>query len=817
MNRLIDDIRYAFLRLKKDWKFSFACIFCLSVGIASTVSIYTVLRSIVFAPLPFAEPDSLVMIRTKNVQRRHSPGGACAHDFFEWRNQLTSFESLAAYRLNRFDFPNEMGGYDRALGFEVSEDFFQVLRIRPHLGTTFKEMPSKSRRRIMLSTNLWQSMMRGKAEAIGEPIKVNTWMNWPEVGSIGFNLVGVLPANLKYLPSGAFFSNDTVGPDANLAYCIPMNEHQLGSRTWREWQVIGRLKPGVSLEQAQEEVKLVADRVAQSYPDSHKDWSAKVVTLSQHIYGDVRPIVMIMFAASCLVMTIACGNASQLMSVRFARRQSELAIQSAVGASPIQLCRQLGMEATIIATSSGFIGFALAMRCSQMIFDAIPAGIPKPLNSGVDLTVVVYALLASFASVFVISLVPMRKLFSNQLLRSLSQSGRTATQSKNLVRFSNYIVVASLFSSCVLLVAFAMLLYRMRALTETELGFQPDNRLTVTISLPQAKHEWNHNSRFCNQVIENVSHIPGVISAGSIAGLPMGNFGFDCRVFVEGKPAERIQDLPRSYIRVVTDDYFRTMGIPLLKGRLFEPPDSVGEIGGNRTVVISQSIAEYGWPGEDPIGQRMKTVDAIPWMEVVGVVADVRHTASEEVTFDVYYPEKLFPQPQITLIVHVDGAPGNWIDSVRKEVLKADPDAYISQIHSMNEVIARSQALPRFILALVSTLAISGGLLALTGIYLNTVFSVSGRQREMEIRVICGATPWHVILHILGGIGRVVLVGLSIGVLCSYVVFMGRAIQHSEQESIAFSLVAVPLILGAAAVIACISVATKIAFERRLR
>ncbi len=816
MNGLGDDVRMGLIRLVRDWKYTFTASVCLAAGTAAVISVFTIVNLVILKLLPFHESDRLVMIRGFCPIENEEDAQTSIAEFLDWQSQCTTME-LAAFQLRQLDLA--VGDqYQRMIGFRVSDNFFTVLHAEPFMGLALDQtIGNGNLQQIMLSVDLWEQFFERDQHVVGNVVRINSWLTWPTPGSRGYELTGILPEDMRYLPSSSWlFNSNGYGPASRLQFCMPMD---IARATWRDFRsvdAIGRLKQGVTREEAQAEMELIAARLEVDYPDSNAGWSIRLVPLNEYAYRRVNQTLIASFIASSIVLLLACGTAAHLLLIRSGRRAAEMAIISAIGATPHRLGRQAVVEVVTLTVVACTIGLVLSAHAISILNSIAPGDIPSAVESRFEPAVITVTFLSAAVSCMVIGAMPLRRVLTHNLGALLSVATRTATQTTRAMKLLRGMVAFGVASSYVLLVAAGLLVLKMQHLMQVEPGFESDNRLTMTIALPEAKHEWNQNTSFCHDVMDGVRDLPGVLNVAAIQGLPMGRNKIGTDIFIEGKPLIRESDLPNTYIRVVTDDYFETMGIPVVRGRTFQPNDSIGEIGQTRVVIVNETMAEECWPGEDPIGRRLKTFEAGWWLEVIGVVGDVRSEGLDRPpVIDMYFPEKLFPQPHIVLVVETShNDPMALSGSTRSVIHQADPDAGITHVATMNDIIEQSQASDRYFAVLLATLAIVGTVLATFGILLTTLFSVSQRSRELAIRICCGATPRDIVTLVVMDQLKQVAIGIVLGgVLCFALV---NVVDLPWETARYFKVVAwtiVPASLAVLAVFASAIVAIRVALK----
>ncbi len=801
MSSWLSDFLFTLRLVRRDKWFAFATVTWLALGIASVTTLFSLLNA-VLKPLPYPNAHEIVMLRSLNRSLNLPRDSVSAPDFRDIRLQSTTLVDIVGFLLSRLDVPTD-GGYQRLRGFFVTPGFFKTLRTPPLLGVPFADARTTGvQREVIISAKLWRERFEGQSDVLGRTLLANSWATFPNPGSRAYTVSCVLPEDFRCLPAAIFFEPTGVGPADQLDFCSPLDMSRKLDRQWRDMEVIARLKPGVTLQEAQADMDLISGRLEQTYGSSNEGWTIDVVPLHEEVFGNVGPMLTVMFAAAIAVMLIACGNVGQLYLQRASRREAEFAVRAAMGASPFRLFRQLATETLLLILFAGSLGVALA----SVAIDALAANAPQNLpwlgEVPIDGGVLVFAATVTLISVLLVSLVPLWRVATPDLNRLLG-SGRTASGGTGESRVSNILLVSQLAVTFVLIAGAGVLFARFYELSETDPGFESSNRLSMTLSLPQATHEWNYNSTFCNRVLERVAALPGVRGTAAIQGLPIDGTTFECRVIAEGKPTIGRGEA-RGLIRVISDNYFHTMGIPLLRGRAFNPTDSIGQIGGNRTVIVNESLANRNWPDQDPIGRRFKVHPLAHWMEIVGVVADIRNGGMDaSITSDIYYPEKLYPQPHITLITRTDSDPISLADTVSDAVHEVDADAYITDVTTVDGVISESIAQRRYFMVLLGILATVAMVLAIGGAIVTTLHSVSRRSRELGTRIALGAEPHHVFVLVMKRSLSLLILGLATGGLAAFAVVPPLVTDWDSGSGVqVIAFAAAPLILGTVSVIA---------------
>jgi|GEM_PF-4220956 len=818
MSVLITVFQSAIWQLYQHRWTTLLCVASLAVSITLIASTASIVDHTLFRPMPFHEAYRLVMIRMDNPEENLFDDQVSVIDFADWELDCKTMD-ITAFNLGRIDLPYE-GGYERLIGLYVSPSFFDVLNIKPYLGQDFRDYHyTGNNEQIMLSPRVWRNHLQGDAMAMGNIVKINTWASWPDAGSLDYQLSGILPEGLRCVPSRVIFVDDQgIGVNRELDFVLPayLLTGSYDMRRFHGIDAMGRLKPGVTLAQAQAEMEVIVARLEQRFPQTNKGWRVRLVPMHEYVAGEVRPFVLATLLAAFLVFVIAIANVVHMLLVQYQQRQGEMAIRAAVGASPGAIFSQVFLEFALIVGLGFGLGIAAATWCTPALLSMAPdklRWLPTELSFNAILAA---AVLTGVAGLFIWWLA-LRRVVSPNLAPLLGASSQTSSADKGAMTALGRMTQIQLVATYFLIVAAGVLFLRIRQIASVDPGFEPKHRLAMSLSLPSAKYEWNHNSIFNHAVVERLRDVPGVINSAAILGMPMGNNPLVAQIVIEGRPQIRPGDLPPAFIRVITDDYFKTMGIPLIYGRMFEESDKIGEIAQNKTAIVSKSLAEKCWPGLDPIGRRFKPFDRAQWMEVVGVVGDVCSDGIERGrAIDIYYPEKLYPQSSPNLVVHTSIEPMAMAAAIRDAILEVDADANVTDIRTMESVIIDSQAERYFGLRLLSVLSAIGFGLALCGIIATASHSISRRANELLVRVACGASPTDILNLVVGE--QLKLVGIGLGAAILVAAMIGPSLGLSWKDEQLFrqlALVGVPCLLVAASLISSYLIAARAAFTTR--
>jgi len=468
-------------------------------------------------------------------------------------------------------------------------------------------------------------------------------------------------------------------------------------------------------------------------------------------------------------LLIACANVASLLIVRGIARQQEFAVRIAVGAGRWRLMRQLVTESVLLCMAGGVLGVLLSVWCVDAVRHFVPPDVPRLREVSVDVTVLLFSLGLSLVTGLLVGILPSFLAFRTDVNDTLKSGGRGSSAARSRKRWIGVLVACEVAVCLVLLTGSALLVQSFAAITRVDPGFRSDNLITMTVSLPQGKYEWKHNSEFCVELTSKLRLVPGVAAASAVRGVPTRETNFDVHLFIDGAPEIPRNERPHIRIRVVEPGFFEVMEVPLLAGRLFEPADSIGEIGHAPSILCNGTMARRHWPGESAIGKRICVVEAdYKKMEIVGVVGDVRFGGLvEEPWPEIYYPEALFPQSEFTLLVRTKIPPEQLMATVETLVREAEPDVVITDTESMNSVISKSLSKERFLVFLLSTFSLGAFLLSVTGHYGVVAYSVSQRRQEIGIRMALGAAMPSIVRMILAEGLLISSAGLIVGLVLS--------------------------------------------------
>ena len=740
MRGFSSDIRYALRTVKRGGISTAVAVLSLAVGVGANAAIFSVGYAMLAHPLPYPGADRLVMLRSTNPSHALLWTAAAPANLLDWQTQAKSFEAIAGYRWQTVDLT---GGdrSERLRGLRITPEFFQVFGVRL-MGETFNPSdPQRRRSEIIIGSSLWRRRFGSDAKLLGTVVDVNV-INLSRVGPTPYFVVGIALSDVHFLP----LSGDSdlgvsgIGIGDSVDFWVP-EFLDPAKRDVGDLDVIARLRPRVSLEQAQVEMDTISANLAAAHPETDNGLSVRVVPLRDQVLGGSRQVLLLLFACTGLVLLIACGNVAHLLLARATTRQKEVAIRAALGAARLRILRQFLAESALIALPAGAIGVALAYGSLVFLRPLIPADVPLAQDATVDSTVLLFTFTVASLTALITAVVPAFRVSSANPGDAMKREARISTAGRSRQRLVAILVASEVGMALVLLIATGLMVKSANRLRQIDPGFDTRNLLTMTISLPNNKFEWRHNVVFSRQVIRSIETMPEVRGAAVVQGSPMHAGSFHGLFSVEGK-RDSPMDRSLAPIRIVSPGYFHVMKIPILSGRDYDEYDEVGPVGSLPYVIVSRALAERFWPGQDAVGKRVRMSFEKSSSVIIGVVGDARYTGLDEVPEnEFYFPEGLWPQSAITLLVRTDRDPLRLYSDMHRRIVEIDKDAFVFDVKPMAQLIAESLAPRRFSTILLSTFAVIALVLSLAGIYAVIAHSVAQRTVEIGIRIAMGASP----------------------------------------------------------------------------
>jgi len=795
MNTLLQDIRFGLRMLLKSPTVSIVATIALALGIGANTAIFSVVNAVLLRPLPFPDPDSLVSIFETDQRRGYNRGSHSYPNFFDLREQNTVFERVASYYSG--DFIMTGGGEPARLqGAVVTADLFPLLGVAPLHGRTFtteEDKPSTSGRVVILSQQLFQRRFNSDPSILNQTI---TLAGRP------FTVVGVMPATFEFP-----IQNDPVDLWTTIAGDAEGKTPVTGQRGAHFLRVIARLKPGVSEDQAQSEVTAIAARLEQQYPDQNTNKSLRTESALSAMVGSVRPALFIMLGAVACVLLIACANVANLLLARATSRHKEMAIRAALGASRIRVIRQLLTESVLLSLAGGACGLLLAVWWSDLLIALGKEDIPRAVEVAIDRRVLGFTIGVSVLTGLIFGLVPAFHSSKTALVESLKEGGRGTGEGARRNPARSVLVIAELAIALVLLVCAGLLIQSLWRLQSVNSGLQSQNVMTFNVALPEIKYNYAKQSQFFVDLKARLETAPGVQSVSSVYPLPLSGDRFSISFQIDGRPVPE-KDEPSGDFFTTGVGYFRTMGIPILKGRDFDQNDRHGS---TPVIIITDTFARQHFPNEDPIGKRIHPgISSIEgedstMREIVGVVGDVRNRElNTEPRPAFYVPQKQIPFSQMAMVVKTNNEPQSLISGVTKDVAGMDPDLPLFGVRTMEEYLSASVATPRFNTTLLSIFAAVALVLTVVGLYGVMSYSVAQRTNEIGIRIALGAQGRDVLMMIVKQGSKLILIGLAIGLLGAIAVTrLMESLLFGVTAKDPLTFAAVAMLLAIVALLAC--------------
>jgi predicted permease len=818
MEKLLREIRHAFRQFRESPGFCATAVLTLALGIAATTATFSVVEGVLLRPLPFRDPGRLVALGDRLEGTGLGTGSGppvTAPEIGTYARETHTFESLGGYQPLAYEFSGA-GESTQVNASRLSAGVFPTLGVMPLMGRFFTQQEDEDRQHVaVIGYSFWQSRLHGDAHILGANIQLD---RQPYI------VIGVMPRNFEFPLLPGHLNRSELWVPMNFT---PPDLEQSGN--W-SFQIVGRLKPGVTLRQAQADAGQVAGEIMGSFPTflGNIHITAVVRTLQEDTIAEARPLIRILFLAVCVVLLIACANLAGLLLVRAIRRRREIGVRLALGASTAALLRHSMLESLALSVTGGVLGVALAAIAIRVSINQLPENLPRISEIGLDWTVAAFAMFLALATGILCSLAPAFAAIRTDLNQSLKEGGRGGSAGGGHARLRSTLVVVEIGVALVLVAASGLLLRSFEKMREVALGFRPEHVVIASYSLPRQQYgSQSAVNGFNDELLRRVKELPGAEFVGLTSVLPMSGSGGTTVFVPEGYVPPQGANMSLASVTLILGSYFSALRIPLLRGRVFTEGDKEGA---PLVVIVNHKLAQHYWPDQDPIGKRLRlgTPDLkTPWLTIVGEVADVKQDSPDVDTSEQYYE----PVGQYETSLGPLGGPtdlnglGGYMvlrtavpaeqmeNALRSTVRSLDAQLPLTQIQTMEQAVSDSEAPRRFHTAVIAAFAGAAVMLAVLGIYSIIAFSVELRVREIAIRMALGSQRDSIVRLILRTAVRLAVFGCVAGALGS--LFVSRMmvsllfqVKPFDPFVLAFAAVTLLLVVMVASVIPAVRAAS---------
>lgn len=790
MKTLWKDLKYGIRMMLKNPLITLVVLFTLMLGIGANTAIFSIVNAVLLRPLPFNKSERLVTFSNAQGGDATDSSSYSTLDLKDIQSQTQTLQYVAAYQSSGFAL-NNGDDTERLFGADVSLDFFSVLDVKPMLGRTFtrEEDVFGGPRVILISYGLWQRRFNRDPEIVGKQIFVG-------MSKRGYTIVGVMPQGFQF-PLGT----------RQRDYWSPLNtdlDPQQVRRDERYLPIVGRLKPGVSIEQAKAEMQTIAKRLESEYPQTNTEVYFQPLSLHKDLTGNIRPALWILFGAVGFVLLIACANVANLLLARATARQKEIALRMALGAGRARIIRQLLTENLILAFLGGSLGLLVGTWGLDLFIKNYSETIPRLQEVNLDVRVLGFTMLVSLLTGIIFGLAPALKSSKSDLNETLKDGGR-GTSSLRGNRLSRALVIAEVALSLVLLIGAGLLMRTFVHLLNTDAGFDSSQRLVLDLPISPSKYkEPAQQIDVFRQMEAQLKNVPGVKDVGMATTLPLTDDSIVYDFDIKGRPPFPLNDRQSANYRVINPNFFRSINIPVKKGRAFSDADTDKSV---PVMMINETFARRYFPGEDPIGKGVIINNETPIpREVIGVVGDVRAEGLDKETLPEFYLSYLQnPVTRFRVIVHTESKnPTSMVAATRAAVKQVNPQQLIWDVTTMETHYADSLSQRRFSLLLFGIFAVVALVMAAVGLFGVMSYAVTQRTHEVGIRLALGATAFDVLKLIVGQGMRLALIGVGLGLLLSFgLTRLMEKLLYGVSATDTFTFVAISALLSLVALVAC--------------
>jgi putative ABC transport system permease protein len=789
METLIQDVRFAIRLLMKNPGFTAVAVLTFALGIGANTALFSIVNGVLLRPLPYYEPQRLVSIYATDLQKGTANDPVSFADFEDWAKQSRTLD-LSACGYWTFNLIGQQIP-ERIVGARTTGSFFEVLGVRPILGRVYSAIDDQPRKPdvAVLSYGVWQQQFGGDRAIVGRTLMLN---------GVPTTVVGIMPRTFRF-------------PAEDIGIWEPIAGQMEGTpRDSRFFMAFGRLLPGVTFEQAQVEMDTISRQLARAYPETNSIWGVRLAPVKEDIVAPARTALLLFLGAVGLVCLIACTNVANLLLSRAVVRSKEIAIRATLGDSRGRLIRQTLTESSFLGLLGGAAGLALGYWGVDFLIAAGPTNIPRLTEVTMDGRVLAFTIVLSLLTGLACGLAPALRFSNWAPNETLKEEGRSTTVAPGLRRLREGLVVSEIAMASSLLVGATLLTLSFTHVLNVDLGFRPDHLLTMHVFMTGPKYFDQENQKnFVRDALQGIASQPGVTSVGAVSTLPLDDSGSSSTVlFAPESQTIEPGKAPAVNYRLADSNYFSTMGIPLVRGRVFSSPDDKDA---PRVVLINQAMARRFWPNDDPVGKRVRWIDQdsdTGWHSIVGVVGNVKTFGLDEEDHPAIYapyPQRTFPWLRwMTFVMRTRSDPGNYADTLRQRLANMDRNQPVYGVRTMDQLLARAVSQRRFAMFLISLLAFAGTVLAFVGVFGVINYSVSQRTHEIGVRVALGAQRGDVLRLVVGEGLRVIAVGVGSGIFASSIAarFIGSMLFGVRPNDLG-TFVGVSIAMTTVALLAC--------------